>query len=104
MPTCCAPGCLNNNDDPILSFFRLPWKNCILVDQWLAKLPGKEARVCRQHFEDKCVVLDAKYKLPPNFTQMQLQNLQQMLYQLSSNIDLLRRLGMPVKTGQRNVN
>ena len=71
MPTCCAPGCLNNNnDDPSLSFFRLPWKNRILVDQWLAKLrlvnrPGKEARVCRQHFEDRFVVLDAKYKLAP---------------------------------------
>ena len=72
MPTCCVPGCNKRKEDhPDISFFRLPWNNKPLLKQWLAKLrcknrPAQEARVCQDHFEEKFVYLDPRYRIAPS--------------------------------------
>ena len=71
MPTCCAPGC-NNNERivPHVTFCLLLWNNKQRIAQWLRQLslkhcPKPGAKICHLHFEEKFLTLDLKYTYAP---------------------------------------
>ena len=72
MPTCCAPGCLNNEkDNPELHFFSLPHKDKKRLSVWLCKLslkekPAKGGRLCSVHFDPADIILPLKFILSPD--------------------------------------
>ena len=72
MPTCCAPNCTKTEKtNEGLAFFRLPWQNRDRLKIWLSKLklvhqPAAHARICRDHFEDRFLVVHQKYILAPH--------------------------------------
>ncbi|XP_061663587.1 uncharacterized protein LOC133493798 isoform X2 [Syngnathoides biaculeatus] len=72
MPTCCAPNCnKTEKSHPNLSFFNLPWGKPERITLWLSQLrlvhqPGKCARICSDHFEERFLEQDLKFSIAPH--------------------------------------
>ncbi|XP_061662459.1 uncharacterized protein LOC133493283 isoform X3 [Syngnathoides biaculeatus] len=72
MPTCCAPNCnKTEKSHPNFSFFNLPWGKPDRIKLWLSQLrlvhqPGKSARICSDHFEERFLEQDPKFSIAPH--------------------------------------